>query len=107
MLFLTIQSKHKQVNQALWAQLCQVRVLPSLKWMEDFVADALKLEKDYIPKYDAVDWISAAVFDNYTKQLNYSAAHNPNTQCERLDTTNWATLYLSARTFYLTLSWDA
>ena len=93
-LLLAIQSKHKQVNHALWAQLSYMRVLPSLKWTEDFINDALQLQKQYIPKYAVVDWVSAAVFDNYTEQVNYSAAHNADTQGERLDMTNWATLYL-------------
>eukprot|EP00965_Chrysotila_dentata_P163800 5407735-Pleurochrysis_carterae.AAC.1 len=62
--------------------------------MEDFIADALKLQKTYFPKYDVVDWLSAAVFDNYTEQVNYSAAHNADTQGERMDMTNWATLFL-------------
>eukprot|EP00965_Chrysotila_dentata_P103892 3430678-Pleurochrysis_carterae.AAC.1 len=72
-----------------------MRVFLSLKWTEDFVAAALKLEKAYIPKYDVVDWVSAAVFDNYTtEQVNYSPAHNADTQGERLDMTIWVNLYL-------------
>eukprot|EP00965_Chrysotila_dentata_P176114 5815402-Pleurochrysis_carterae.AAC.1 len=71
-----------------------MRILPSLNWTEAFIVDALALQKDYIPNYKVVDWVSAAVFDNYTEQVNYAAAHNADTQGERLDMTNWATLYL-------------
>eukprot|EP00965_Chrysotila_dentata_P244504 6206015-Pleurochrysis_carterae.AAC.8 len=41
--------------------------------------------------------LSAAVyFDNYTEQVSYSAAHNADTQGERLDMTNWAKRYVPA-----------
>lgn len=93
-LLLAVQSRHKQLNHTLWAQLCHMRMLPSFTWTTEFIAAALELESQYIPGYDVVDWVSAAVFDNYTEQVNYSAAHNADSQGERLDMTNWATLYL-------------
>eukprot|EP00965_Chrysotila_dentata_P085928 2835330-Pleurochrysis_carterae.AAC.1 len=62
-----------------------MRVLPSFTWTSNFIAAALVLESDYVPKYDVLDWLSAAVFDNYTEQVNYSAAHNADSQGERLD----------------------
>ena len=46
------------------------------------------------PPYEVVDWISAAVFDNNTIQSNYAARHDVETQGQRLDMTNWATLWL-------------
>lgn len=93
-LLFAIQCKHKQLNQSLWAQMCYMRLVPSLTWTGDFIAEALELESEYIPSYEVVDWVSASVFDNYTEQVNYSAAHNADSQGERLDMTNWATLYL-------------
>lgn len=93
-LLLAVQARHKQLNVSLWAQLCHMRLLPSYKWTNDFIAAALELEHKYVPGYPVVDWLSAAVFDNYTEQVNYSAAHNADSQGERLDMTNWATLYL-------------
>eukprot|EP00965_Chrysotila_dentata_P166929 5511851-Pleurochrysis_carterae.AAC.1 len=89
-----MQAKHKQLNVSLWAQLCQMRLLPSYTWTTKFITAALELEKKYVPSYDVVDWVSAAVLDNYTEQINYSAAHNANRQGERLDITYWATPYL-------------
>jgi len=44
-----------------------------------------------IPLYDSVQQVTAAFFDNYSTQQNYSARHNADTQGERLDMTNWAT----------------
>eukprot|EP00965_Chrysotila_dentata_P177062 5847891-Pleurochrysis_carterae.AAC.1 len=71
-----------------------MRILQSLNWTETFIAEALTLQKHYIPNYKVVDWVSAAVSDNYTEQVNYSAAHDTDTQGELLDMTSWATLYL-------------
>ena len=45
-------------------------------------------------QYEILDGISAAVFDNFTEQMNYSAAHNADSQGQRIDMTNWATLNL-------------
>eukprot|EP00965_Chrysotila_dentata_P089146 2943678-Pleurochrysis_carterae.AAC.1 len=51
-LLLTVQARHKQLNITLWAQLCAMRILPSYSWAMDFIADALALESDYVPRYD-------------------------------------------------------
>lgn len=93
-LLLAIQARHKQLNLSLWAQLTHMRLLPSYTWTTEFISAALELQHQYVPSYAVVDWLSAAVFDNYTEQINYSAAHNADSQGERLDMTNWATLYL-------------
>eukprot|EP00965_Chrysotila_dentata_P157081 5189448-Pleurochrysis_carterae.AAC.1 len=71
-----------------------MRILPSYTWTTECIAAALELESEYVPTYDVVDWVSSVVFENYTKQVNYSAAHNADSQGERLDMTNCATLYL-------------
>eukprot|EP00965_Chrysotila_dentata_P163328 5394721-Pleurochrysis_carterae.AAC.1 len=71
-----------------------MRIIPSYTRTTDFIAVALVVEPDYVPQYDVLDWVSAAVFNNYTEQVNYSAAHNADSQGERLDMTDWATLYL-------------
>eukprot|EP00965_Chrysotila_dentata_P060881 2018071-Pleurochrysis_carterae.AAC.1 len=71
-----------------------MRLLPSYTWTTEIITAALELEKEHAPSYDVVDWVSAAVFANYTDQIKYSALHNANSHGERLDMTNWATLYL-------------
>ena len=45
-------------------------------------------------QYPILDGVTAACFDNFTEQMNYSAAHNADTQGQRIDMTNWATLCL-------------
>eukprot|EP00965_Chrysotila_dentata_P147933 4883163-Pleurochrysis_carterae.AAC.1 len=60
-LILAIEARRKQLNKSLWAQLCNMRIIPSYTWTNDFIVSAIKLE----PR---VDWVSAAVFDNYTEQ---------------------------------------
>eukprot|EP00965_Chrysotila_dentata_P154717 5112095-Pleurochrysis_carterae.AAC.1 len=55
-LLLAVQAKHKQLNISLWAQLCQMHLLPSYTWTTEFIASALELEKNYVPSYDVVDW---------------------------------------------------
>ena len=39
-----------------------------------------------------MDWITGCAFDNYTTNRNYSAAHNADTQGEKIDMTNWASV---------------
>ena len=68
----------------------QVRVLPSINWIDDLVTDALKVDPGC--PYEVMDWVTGCVFDNYTTHRNYSAAHNSDTQGERIDMTNWATV---------------
>eukprot|EP00965_Chrysotila_dentata_P044403 1475896-Pleurochrysis_carterae.AAC.1 len=67
-LILAIEARHKQPNKSLWAQLCNMRIIPSYTLTNDFIVSAMKLEPEYIPGYKVVDWVSAAVFDNYTEQ---------------------------------------
>eukprot|EP00965_Chrysotila_dentata_P068820 2274245-Pleurochrysis_carterae.AAC.1 len=67
-LLLAVQARHKQLNQSIWAQLSQMRILPSFTWTSNFIAAALELEPDYMPTYKVVDSLSAAVLDNYTEQ---------------------------------------
>eukprot|EP00965_Chrysotila_dentata_P038362 1274871-Pleurochrysis_carterae.AAC.1 len=59
-LLLAMQARHKQLNQSSWAQLCHMRILPSFTWTGNLIAAALVLESDCVPKYDVVDWLSAA-----------------------------------------------
>lgn len=89
---LAIESKHKMMNRALWDTLTQIRVLPSYNWTDDLISDAVK-ENPGCP-YAVLDYCTAAVFDNYTTHQNYSAAHTADTQGQRLDMTNWASLSL-------------
>ena len=89
---LALTAKHKQVNEDFWEALTAVRALPSVKWTGDLVTDAL--ERNPGSPYDTVEWVTAAVFDNNTTQCNYSARHNADTQGERLDMTNWASMSL-------------
>jgi hypothetical protein len=72
--------------------LCGLRVLPSISWTNDLITEAL--DRNPGAPYETVEWVSAAVFDNNTTQCNYSARHNADTQGERLDMTNWATVSL-------------
>ena len=65
-----------------------MRVLPSINWTNDLVTDALKQNPG--PPYKAVQLVTAAMFDNYTAHVNYSAQHTADSQGERLDMTNWA-----------------
>jgi hypothetical protein len=91
-LLLALQSKQKLMNERLWYDFSNVRVMPSYNWTDTFVNDALLTPRPL--QYDILDGITACVFDNYTDQMNYSAAHNADTQGQRIDMTNWATLYL-------------
>eukprot|EP00965_Chrysotila_dentata_P158417 5232479-Pleurochrysis_carterae.AAC.1 len=47
-LLLAVQARHKQLNQSLWAQLSQMRILPLFTWTSNFIAAALELEPDYV-----------------------------------------------------------
>ena len=108
MLLLALEAKHKRMNRTLWAEFSSVRVLPSYTWTEAFIAEALDCDPGC--SYPIVDLVSAAVFDNYTEQMNYSAAHTVDTPGERIDMTNWATLYLpqsSLGAFTLQPAWNA
>ena len=89
---LAITAAHKHVNHDFWEVLTGMRVLPSINWTNDLIDEAL--ERNPGAPYETVQWVSAAVFDNNTTQCNYSARHNADTQGERLDMTNWATLSL-------------
>ena len=87
---LAIDAKHKMCNHQLWDMLSQKRVLPSINWTDDLVT--LALDRNPGCPYPVMDWISAAVFDNYTTHRNYSASHNSDTQGERIDMTNWGSV---------------
>ena len=89
---LAVTAKAKHVNNEFWEVLTALRLLPSYKWTGLLVTDALA--HDPGPPYEVVEWVSAAVFDNNTIQCNYTARHNADTQGQRLDMTNWATLWL-------------
>jgi hypothetical protein len=89
---LAVTAKQKHINHDFWEVLTGLRVLPSINWTNDLVTDALARNPG--APYEVVDWVTAAVFDNNTTQCNYSASHNADTQGERLDMTNWATVSL-------------
>ena len=91
-LLLALQSKHKLMNERLWFDYSTMRLVPSYNWTDQFVTNALQTPRPL--QYEVLDGISAAVFDNFTEQMNYSAAHNADSQGQRIDMTNWATLYL-------------
>ena len=91
-LLLSIDADHKCTPERFWERLSAVRVLMSQNWTEDLVDQAGRLNPGC--PYPVVDWISAASFDNFTTHFNYSARHNADTQGERIDMTNWATIYL-------------
>lgn len=92
---LAVTAKAKHVNNDFWDVLTSLRVLPSIKWTNDLVRDALARNPG--PPYEVVDWVSAVVFDNNTTWQNYSARHNADTQGQQLNMTNWATLHLPRR----------
>ena len=91
-ILLALQSKHRLMNERLWYDFSSLRIMPSDRWTDQFVADALKRPRPL--QYPILDHITACVFDNYTEQMNYHALHNADTQGLRIDMTNWATLYL-------------
>jgi len=95
-LLMACESQHKMCNAVLWQHWSSMRALPSKTWLDGFVEDALKHHPG--PSYPVLDFVSAAVFDNYTEQVNYQATHNADTQGERLDMTNWATVWLPRST---------
>ena len=84
------------MNVLLWDMLASVRVLLSRNWVQDLVQEAMEYYPG--PGYECIDWASATVFDNYTAQFNYDARHTSDTQGERLDMTNWATIFLPRAT---------
>ena len=91
-LLLALQSKHKLMHRQLWNDFASVRTMPAYNWTDDLVTAALKQTRPL--QYPIFDGITAACFDNYSSQMNYHAAHNADTQGQRIDMTNWATLYL-------------
>ena len=95
-LLLSIQAHAKQINVLYWDMLSSVRVLSSRTWVTKLIDDAMKRYPGC--SYEQLDWISAAVFDNYTAQFNYDARHTADTQGERIDMTNWTTIYLPKST---------
>ena len=96
LVLLGIEAKQKMLNHVLWEQLSAIRVLPSRRWIDILVTDALEFNPG--PPYEVIDWVTAAVFDNYSTCMNYSAAHNADTQGTRIDMTNWASLSLPLST---------
>ena len=91
-LLLGLESKQKNMNRALWGHFSSLRVIPCYNWTDSFVNAAL-LQNPGCP-YPVIDGVSAAVFDNFSEHFNYNAAHTAATQGERLEMTNWATVYL-------------
>ena len=88
-LLLALQSKHKLMHRQLWNDFASVRTMPAYNWTDDLVTAALKQTRPL--QYPIFDGITAACFDNYSSQMNYHAAHNADTQGQRIDMTNWAT----------------
>ena len=88
-----IDAKAKMMNARQWDKFSKNRVLPSRTWIDDLVTDALR-ELPGCP-YECMDYVTATAFDNFTEQQNYSACHNSDTQGQRIDMTNWATIGLS------------
>lgn len=80
-LLMAIESKHKMCHRLLWEQWSNVRGLPSYNFIEEFVEEALLQYPGC--SYPVLDYVSAAVFDNYTEQMNYHAEHNADTQVMR------------------------
>ena len=95
-LLLSVQAHAKQINVHFWDMLSSVRVLLSRNWVDKLIDDAMKRYPGC--SYEQLDWISAAVFDNYTAQFNYDARHTADTQGERIDMTNWTSIYLPKST---------
>ena len=95
-LLLSIEAHAKGLNTLLWDMLASVRVLLCRTWVNKLVSDAMEFYPG--PSYECIDWSSAVVFDNYTAQFNYDARHTADTQGERLDMTNWASIFLPRST---------
>ena len=93
-LLLAMEARHKMLNKELWQSFSAMRCLPSYTWTAGIMQEALKRADAATCPYSILDYVSAAVFDNYTEHFNYSARHNADSQGERIDMTNWATLYL-------------
>lgn len=77
-LLMAVESKHKMCSRVLWQHWSNVRGLPSYNFTEELVEEALLQYPGC--SYPVLDYVSAAVFDNYTEQMNYHAEHNANTQ---------------------------
>ena len=97
-LLLACEAEHKMMNRVMWQHLSSVCVLPSHEWLDGFLDDALGREGALLCPYPILDYVSACVFDNYTEHFNYSARHNAADQGERIDMTNWASVYLPQAT---------
>ena len=95
-LLLSIEAHAKGLNTFLWDMLSSVRVLLSRNWVHDLISESMTYYPG--PDYQCIDWASAVVFDNYTAQFNYDARHTSDTQGERLDMTNWASIFLPRST---------
>ena len=95
-LLLSIEAHAKQINVHFWDMLSSARMLLSRNWVQKLVEDAM--ERYPGCSYEQLDWMSAAVFDNYTAQFNYDARHTADTQGTRIDMTNWTTIYLPKST---------
>ena len=90
---LGLEAKHTMVHTRFWDKLTSRRLLPSRRWIDDVVTDAL--ESNPGCPYEVVDWCSAAVADNYTEECNYKAKHTQDSQGLQLNMTNWASLALA------------
>jgi hypothetical protein len=95
-LLLSIEAHASQMNVRFWDMLSSVRVLLSRNWVHDLITEAMQSYPGC--SYEQLDWVSAAVFDNYTTNFNYDARHTQETHGCKIDMTNWTTIFLPKAT---------
>ena len=73
-LLLTMEAKYKGINQhvTVWDMLSMVRVLASRTWVNKTVLPLARMRYPG-PRYEVLDYVSAAAYDNFTIQVNYQA----------------------------------
>jgi len=96
-LLLTLEAKYKGINQHMWDMLSMVRVLASRTWVRATLLPLARMRYPG-PRYEVLDCVTAAAYDNFTIQVNYQAMQTEGDDGWRMDMTNWMTIHLPNNT---------